>query len=92
MKAEVTAIEHADVREKKQLYLKISNGEETFVINIGKQTFDKINAMGEAQKQEHIDKVFAVVKGLGSPKTEEEAGVRAGDKVETVTAKAPAKK
>ena len=45
MNANVTAVKHADVRGKEQLYLKIDNGKSIHVINIGKATFDKLTEM-----------------------------------------------
>lgn len=43
MKAEVKAIEHEDVRGKKLLYIKISNGINDLLINVGQKTYDTIN-------------------------------------------------
>ena len=45
----VKAIKHTDVRGKELYYLKISNDAGSFVINVGKKTYDECTAM-EAMK------------------------------------------
>jgi hypothetical protein len=49
----VEAIEHTDIRGKKQLYLKITEtGKEPVVINIGLKTFEAVRKLlGEPTKE-----------------------------------------
>ena len=50
MNANVTAVKHADIRGKEQLYLKIDDGEDIHIMNIGQATFDKITEMSKRQE------------------------------------------
>lgn len=54
MNARVTVVNHKDVREKEQLYLKIDNGKSIHVINIGQATFKKLQEMEKEQQQEEV--------------------------------------
>lgn len=58
MKSEVSAIKHTDVRGKEQLYLKINNGTESHVINIGKATYDKLNKLSDEQQEDTLLKIW----------------------------------
>jgi len=44
-KPTVTAIEHADVRNKVLYYLKVEGGGETLLINVGQKTYSAVRAM-----------------------------------------------
>lgn len=41
----VTPIEHTDVRGSKLYYLKITNGTEEYLINVGTKTYDAVKKM-----------------------------------------------
>lgn len=57
----VQAIQHADVKGKIQHYIKISNGENNVLINVGQKTYDSVKAiekvvqlpLEEEKKQKH---------------------------------------
>ena len=41
----VTAVEHIDVRGKKQYYLKVQRGQREYIINVGNKTFSTVKEM-----------------------------------------------
>lgn len=45
--AQTTAIKHADVNGKELFYLRISNGSEQVMVNVGKSTYDKVLALDQ---------------------------------------------
>lgn len=51
----VKAIKHTDVRGKELYYLKISNDAGSFVINVGKKTYDECTAMEAMKPQGRLD-------------------------------------
>lgn len=51
----VKAIKHTDVRGKELYYLKINNDAGSFVINVGKKTYDECTAMEAMKPQTKLD-------------------------------------
>lgn len=48
MKAE--ALQHEDVKGRKLLYIKVSNGEHNVFINVGEKTFNSVKELEKVQK------------------------------------------
>lgn len=52
MKHELTTKHHKDVDGKDQFFLYIGEGEKQFRMNIGKSTFEKVNALNDENKKD----------------------------------------
>lgn len=51
----VTTLEHTDVRDNKLYYLKCINGEKSHLVNVGKKTFDAVNALEQKPTELEFD-------------------------------------
>lgn len=48
--AQTTAITHKDVKGKELYYLKVSNGSNEVLVNVGKSTYDKVRELDKQQE------------------------------------------
>lgn len=53
-KVTVKTVKHVDVRGKELLYLKITGGGETLLVNVGEKTFKAVELMERALEQPEI--------------------------------------
>lgn len=72
----VTAIKHTDVRGKELNYIKLENGSQTLLINVGEKTYNSVKTMTEGALTEE-----EVKKDLEEMKQVEEVKPTLGDKL-----------